>query len=58
LDGKHVVFEQVSRILMNDNENVDDERENDQVQTNEKDGQLVDVENENENDVMIRMVWK
>ena len=58
MDGKHVVFEQVSRILMNDNENVDDERENDQVQTNEKDGQLVDVENENENDVMIRMVWK
>ena len=58
MDGKHVVFGQVSRILMNDNENVDDEIENDQVQTNEKDGQLVDVENENENDVMIRMVWK
>ena len=43
---------------MNDNENVDDEIENDQVQTNAKDGQLVNVENDNENDVMIRMVWK
>jgi len=58
MDGKHVVFGQVSRILMNDNENVDDEIENDQVQTNAKDGHLVNVENDNENGVMIRMVWK
>ena len=58
MDGKHVVFGQVSRILMNDNENVEDEIENDQVQTNAKDGHLVNVENDNENDVMIRMVWK